>query len=384
MRRLTLHIGSHKTGTSTLQVTLRENEALLFGRGLGVARVAPWPHVHPFLGFVDRNEIFPAGYKVNDPEAFASFLGGQKAEHALASSENFSFFFQQSAVDDLAAALKPLFDEIRIVVYLRRQDRHAVSHHQEGAKPDRSPEGLLWGHSLNALPDPTPQQRLYLDYNHRIAMWEKAFGSDNLSVRVFDRTLLNNGDIVSDMLSLIGVADDGLVRLPDRNVSLGRLQAKVGHIANEVLGDDRVTQRLLDALPASDDRMIPSAAAARTFLEPYREGNRRLNDRLAVTPFPDLFPDDFSDYPETASEEMSEADCSTALQAVVRTLAPKKTPVNAMTADDLRMAAVAMRKVDPDVALRLIRAAHSLRPEGPAIQKLLADLEARLNKPESA
>ncbi|MBI1172181.1 hypothetical protein GC209_12330 [bacterium] len=175
MKRLTLHIGSHKTGTSTLQVTFRDNEAALLARGLAVARVPPWEHVHPYLVFTNPARIFPEGYHLTDPEAFAAFLADRPADHVFASSENFSFFFRQGAIDDLARALKRRFDRIRIVVYLRRQDRHAVSHHQEGARADRPPEGQLWGHALTALPEPAPIQRLYLDYDQRLSMWESAF-----------------------------------------------------------------------------------------------------------------------------------------------------------------------------------------------------------------
>jgi hypothetical protein len=379
MKRLTLHIGSHKTGTSTLQATFRENEAALLSRGLAVAYVPPWDHVHPLLDFVNPREIFPGGYRVTGPLEFAEFLARPPADHVFASSENFSFFFQQDTINDLATALKARFGEIRIVVYLRRQDRHAVSHHQEGAKANRPPEGLLWGHSLTALPDPAPLQRLYLDYNQRIAMWESAFGSANLSVRVFDRALLDKGDIVSDMLALIGVDGHGIVRSPDVNISLSRMQAKVGHIANALIGDDSVTQRLLDAVYVPDgDRMAPSAAAARAFLEPYRESNRLLNARLGITSFPDLFPDDFSDYPETASEDMPPGESIAALQAAIRTLGGQKMALQDVTADELRLSARSLAKSEPWLALRLARAALSLRPNGPAILQLVAELEARI------
>lgn len=378
MKRLTLHIGSHKTGTSTIQSAFGENAALLLSRGLALARVKPWEHVHPFLVFVNPSEIFPAGYHVADPVAFADFLADRPGDHVFASSENFSFFFQQRAIDDLAVALKSRFDQIRIVAYLRRQDRHAVSHHQEGARADRPPEGLLWGHALTALPEALELQRLYLDYDQRLAMWERAFGTANLSVRVFDRALLEQGDVVADLLNLMKIPGDGLVRWPDLNISLSRLQAKVGHIANEAIGDDGVTQRLLDALFApQDERMVPSANAARAYLAPYQDSNRRLNARLSITAFPDLFPDDFSDYPETAADDLSQAECVTGLRTVIRTLGGARMYLHDLTADDLRLSAKILLKSEPWLALRLARAAQSLRPNGKAIAEMIAELEAR-------
>ncbi len=378
-RRLWLHIGSHKTGTSSLQVTLRANEALLLDRGLGVARSAPWPHVHPHLAHVNPAQVMPEGFKIRDPVEFARFLASFDSDTVIASSENFAFIFQQAAIDDLASALTKQFDEVRILAYLRRQDRHAVSHHQEGAKHDRMAESALWGHGLHALPDPSPLHRLYLDYDQRLGMWEKAFGSENLVVRIFDRNLLKDGDIVADVLDVIGLSHEGLERIPDRNVSLGRLQAKVGHIANATLADDIMTRCLVEAMPV-EDRMAPSRDQARAFLHPYLEGNRRLNDRLTISAAPALFNDDFSDYPEIGNDELDEAACVAALQGTIVALGRRATTLQALSADDLKLAAHALQGSNPDAALRLIRAAHSLRPHGPYIQKLLTRIEASVLK----
>lgn len=381
MKRLSLHIGSHKTGTTTVQSTFDHNQTLLLQHGLAVVRGESLPNLHQYLGFVDQKAILPGGYKAHDPVAFAAMMALPKADHVFGSSENFSFFFQKKAIDDLAAALKPHFDDIRIIVYLRRQDRHAVSHHQEGARPDRRPEGLLWGHALTALPLPAPHQALYLDYDRRIGLWESAFGQDSLQVRPFDHSLLRDGDIIPDILTLMGLDDVQLERIPDSNTSLGRLRAKIGHLANDVVGDGTVTKRLLHALPEADDRMTPSAAGAVAFLKPYVEGNRRLNQRLKINGLPDLFPENFSDYPEIASEDLSPDATMLALRTVIGALGTSVAAMQALTPNDLRLAALALETTDPDSALRLIQAAHALRPTGPAIVKLKAKLEARLTKP---
>ena len=381
MRRLTLHIGAHKTGTTTLQATLRHNEALLRTRGMAIAYVPPLPHVHRHLGFHSPDQFFPHGFSLHDPMAFVDFLANQPADHVFASSENFSFVFQQNVLDDLAAALRAKFDHIEILIYLRRQDRQAVSHHQEGGRPNRRAEAALWGHGLNALPDAAQTQRLYLDYDARLMLWENAFGRDALRVRVYDRALLVQGDIVVDALKVMAIDHQGLARLPDQNVTLSYMQAIVGHLANDSLGDDVVTARLLAALPKSGAKMLPSAQAAREFLAPYIASNRRLNARLQISATLDLFCDDFSDYPQSSPQTPSQEDWANALRAVITTLGHAAAPHTDLTADDLRKAAVALEKNDAPTALRLISAAHTLRPHGPYINQLKAALEARLRKP---
>lgn len=382
MRRLSLHIGAHKTGTTTFQETFQMNDALLMRHGLGFSYVAPWPNLHSFMDYVTPGQVVPDGFRVIDPDRLAAFLASHASDHVFGSSENFSFFFQQGPIDDLATALRRVFDDIKIIVYLRRQDRHAVSHHQEGARPDRPHEGQLWGHALTALPLPHPHHRLYLDYDQRMGLWEQAFGRENLIVRVFDRALLHEGDVVSDLLSVLKINTYGLERKADVNRSVGRVQAKIGHIANAALGDDAVTLRLLDAFPWHLQRMVPSATAARDFLAPYLEGNRRLNARLNVTPFENLFPDDFTDYPDTNTETMDGEAWAEAMRVVILTLGRRQSELQALNADDLRKAATAVAAFDAPSALRLVRAAHSLRPTGGFILKLLDELEAQVASPE--
>lgn len=374
MKRLSLHIGSHKTGTTSVQFTFERNRERLLQRGLAWVQGETMPNLHQYLVFADPAQIVPKGYRAADAGRLAAVLAAAPADHVFASSENFSFFFTQDAIDELAAALRPHFDRITIIAYLRRQDRHAISHHQEGAKPERPAEGELWGHALTPLPRPAPQQRLYLDYDARIAMWEKAFGADNLRVRLFDRAILKQGDIVPDILDVLGVPDEGLERLPDVNVSLDPVRAGIGHMANAAVGSNAVTTALLSGVTPSAARMQPSADEARAFLAPYLEGNRRLNARLGITGFPDLFPDDFSDYPDTAPEIWTRDTIEQVLREVMSILA-LGLPMRHLGADDLRTAALALRATTPQIALRFIRAANDLRPTGPLIQKIRAELE---------
>ena len=382
MRRLTLHIGAHKTGTTALQESLVLNKALLASRGLGYAHSAGTCHLHEYLSVIDPASVLTQGYGVVDLNRFADDLAVTPGQAVFGSSENFSFFFRQAPIDALAKALQSRFDEVHILCYIRRQDRHAISHHQEGARPDRPPEGQLWGHALTALPQPRPHQSLYLDYDRRLAMWENAFGRQNVTVRMYDRKYLLDGDIVTDVLGVLGIPAEGIVPVPRMNHALGLQKAKVGHLANELFNNEPLTRALLRALPQDEARMMPSVAAAREFLAPYRDSNRRLNERLGLTEFPDLFPEDFDDFPEDARDGWSDAAATSALRAVIATLGKSKTVMEDLTADDLRKAAIALEKSDAPAALRLVRAAHLLRPNGAQINRLKTALEGRVVKPD--
>lgn len=379
MRRLFLHIGAHKTGTTALQQGLQQNRALLAERGAAYVAAPNLAHLHSYLGFRQIGALVPEGFGVRDLPALTAQLAGAQGETVIASSENFSFFFQPGPIEDLARALKPHFDRISIVSYLRRQDRHAISHHQEGAKPHRQAEGALWGHAAQALPVPAPHQALYLDYDRRMGLWADAFGAENLVLRIYDRARLVQGDILADFLAQLGLALDGIASVGDRNVSLGAAQAKAGHLMNEMGVKPRVMDQILPRI-AEGGRLLPSRAAARAFLEPYREGNRRLNARFQVSDLPDLFPEDFDDLPEVAQDGWSEEGATSALRAALEQAVEVGPALAALTADDLRNAALALQARLPEIALRLVTAAQALRPTGPTILKLKADLERKLSE----
>ncbi len=377
MRRLFLHIGSHKTGTTALQQGLHHNRILLKACGSAYVGAPATAHLHQYLGNVTPGNFLPDGFMVLDPDTLLARLATADCDTVIASSENFSFFFEQAAITTLARALKSRFDEVRIVCYLRRQDRHAVSHHQEGAKPHRQVEGALWGHAPTALPAPSANHDLYLDYDHRLGLWADAFGDANMIIRVYDRKLLKDGDIFADFLAAIGLQVSGLVPVGDRNVSLGATQTKVGHLMNMT----GTRAKAADAVLARIERkgqLLPARPEAQAFLDRYLTSNHRLNARFRISPEPDLFTADFADYPEVAEENWSEDGATAAILAVLAQLNDLNPALAALRVDDLRAAAQALQYSDPETALNLIHAALSLRPTGPALLRLKVELERRI------
>ena len=380
MRRLFLHIGAHKTGTTALQQSLHHHRVLLGVCGADYVSAPSVAHLHPYLGYATEGSLLPGGFALTEARVLADRLATGRQDMVIASSENFSFFFQAEAIEALERALRPLFDEVRILCYLRRQDRHAVSHHQEGAKPHRQAEGALWGHTPAALPAPSPGQALYLDYDRRLGLWADVFGTDKVDLRIYDRARLKEGDIFADFLQVIGLEVRGLASVGERNVSLGALQSKVGHLMNGLDLRPKVMEQILARIDGGG-RLLPSQDQARAFVEPYRAGNRRLNVRFGVSDLPDLFNDDFTDYPQAPQSDWTEDGATGVLQAVLGHLSEVSPALTALTADDLRLAAQALQERHGDAALRLITAAQTLRPSGPVIQKLKAEIERQMEAP---
>lgn len=380
-RKLLIHIGCHKTGTTSIQHNLAQNGEALAKQGLSFfyenahSGERLLPDLHSWIGFVEKDKVVPHGMYVREPAKLADRLSQTQGDIIL-SSENFSFVFDEHRIAGLQEELAKVFSDIRIVCYLRRQDRHIVSHHQEGSKLFRKAEYDIFGHSTLSIPPYDPKHELYLDYDRRLSMWARAFGDQSLVLKVYDRKLLKNGDAVADFFDTIGIEDYN--KVPDRNVSLGLQDIKLGHLINEAgLRHKQVLVNLLFATGRESRKMLPSQAVARAYYEHYRASNAALNARFKVSPHECLFEDDFSDYPETEQDRWPEEGANEVIRDLLRLFDANFTDLNA---DELRDAAMAIGKTKPAIAIKLLRIALALRPDGPIIRKKLQEYEKELRE----
>ena len=55
--QLILHIGTHRTGTSALQVCLQRNEQILARKGIHYARIRPYKHSNGLAKLVAKRRM---------------------------------------------------------------------------------------------------------------------------------------------------------------------------------------------------------------------------------------------------------------------------------------------------------------------------------------
>jgi hypothetical protein len=368
LKTLVIHIGSHKTGTTTLQKWLFDNPNFLAEHGVSYVTAPHKRNMHTAVGFVQAGKIVPQGWHVTRPNILVQQLIDAPEQTVIASSENFSFFFEKRAVSGLHELVKNHFEQIQIVVYLRRQDSHAVSHYQEGAKPNRGAEEQLFGHSLSALPAANKNLDLYLDYERRIGSWLDVFGPENVTVRIFEPAKLVGGDVVTDFLDAVGVQASNLPSVEKKNVSMGFSAVTVGHMMNARQLPNPLKHRILNQIPP-EETMLPSMDEARAFYEKYRESNIRLSARLGHTHNADMFSDDFSKYPQEGRGSWTD-DKSELIIGLLLDQLKKNEGIRQV--DVIRDAAIEAHKAGHgDRALKLIECAAELRPSGTYIQDLL-------------
>ena len=383
-RRAILLIGTEKTGTTTLQSFLATNRAALKANGFlypefcgrtnhtGLAAYAMAPGrrdgIRSIWGCRSEAEVAPMRARLR--VAAAAELAGDETV-LLCSEHCHSRLIHPAEVETLRDLLAEHFDDIRIAVYVRRQDQLALSLHSTKLKSGGTDRALL---PTTGPDDP------YFNYDHSIGLWEAAFGREAVQVRLFDRRALADGDVVTDFVAAWGL--DGpapYARVRDQNESIRPL-------AQEFLR--RVNPRLepIDGLPIEDVRgplaaalskllpgrgARPSRAEAQAFYERYRVSNEALRLRH----FPDrpvLFDEDFSDYPETADPIDFGLDDLATVAAMLHTAATRETR-RLETEIAIRDARIHWLRDDPGAAERAIARAHAWTPGHPEAYRTLAE-----------
>lgn len=314
MRTAILHIGTEKTGTSTLQAFFKENREALNAHGFhypefpgrinhtGLTAYAAEDGVRDDLridlGVEDAATL--AAFRTRLETEAAAELAGHTGRTVLFSNEHCSSRLTSEAeIARLHALLTPHFDRIHVTVYLRRQDQVAVSLYSTLLK--------FGGDRPEILPDPSLRPD-YWQYDRMLSRWAAVFGADAVVPRIFDRSALAGGSVVQDFCERWDLGT-GYVEVRNANESLQphagevlrRLNTAfpgyVGNDLNRMRGE--LGARIGTLFPGRGPR--PSRAAAEAFYRHFEASNEAVRAHW----FPDrqtLFAEDFSAYPESEDD----------------------------------------------------------------------------------
>ena len=221
-----LHIGDMKCGSKSIQGWLAANESLLDDHGFH--RSAATRHSIYDSGLacyaLDDGDLTAEPRRehgihaaVDVPACRRSLEERLTAEIAALPPDARGMLFSHEMllslappeVERLVALLRRRFSGVRVVAYLRRQDRLFLS---------------LWGQRLKTH-DPgirfCDDLLAHRSYLRMLEIWERAVGPANLAVRVFDRKAFVDGDLVTDFRTAAGLPDDPRYQMPTfRNESL--------------------------------------------------------------------------------------------------------------------------------------------------------------------
>ncbi|WP_322938286.1 hypothetical protein [Nocardioides bizhenqiangii] len=221
-----LHIGSDKTGTTSIQQFLRRNRAALAGRGVLYPRT-PGDVRHTDLGLYSRSDqtlpesrFWRRGGHTS-PDAFRRRLRRRLSREVAAVdpstvvlSDEALFRIPAESMLRLRGLIDGLAGQVRVVVYLRRQDDHLVSRYQQAVKLGEVLDLRAWSHR--------DFSGIY-DYWVRLTTWQDTFQPASLAVRRFERERFPEGSLTQDFLDAaeLDVRSADLRSITVRNESLG-------------------------------------------------------------------------------------------------------------------------------------------------------------------
>ncbi len=340
-RKAILHIGTAKTGSTTIQRLLATNRDALVADGFAYPR-APGRNNHMRLaicGAEPRQAMRMArvlGEKGDVADLLEKLHRDLDAEMAALPAAVHTVIFSNEhcyakinspeAAERVRAFLSPWFDSFRVLVYLRRQDEFAVSRYTTRLRAGGFEVAVLpsanaefnaddddedMADDLEAEGDlPTgPSQPIsrMLDWSAMLDTWAAAFGKGALQPRIFDRREFVGNDLVLDFLHCCGLPDRYAKDARSHNASMrpeaqeflrryNELRHNLAVSTGAKAGKVPSAVKVVLARDYSGGGRLPLRSDAEAFMARFEDAN----ERLRALYFPDrarVFSADFSKYP---------------------------------------------------------------------------------------
>ncbi len=317
-----LHIGCPKTGTTAIQRFMALNRAALLRAGIlyPVSLALPNRENHSGLTAYSLDDAAESDVKqrwqLTDSTSIRNFRGAlraalsaEMARHAegtrLVVCSNEHLAGTLTSPDDFARLKELLhaeFSSVRVVVYLRRQDRQRVSAYSTYLRGGGTSRDILGkGRPYEDAEDG------FLDYYSLLQAWSGALGRGALSIHIYEDC---KDRLIENFLETLGLpVPQGLPMPPVANSTLSALGQEMMRRLNESpLFDEQARRAVVGVLNRrhAGGPRLPTRAEAMAFLSRFAEGNARVwREFLSERQHP-LFDADFSEYPaEEAAQSLT-------------------------------------------------------------------------------
>lgn len=322
-RNAILHIGTEKTGSTSIQNFLYRNQDPLRAQSVLFPKLCGFVSHHKLviscqdepdknLARISSADVSAEGYQqwLNtfqlkhriEIEKFHAAAGSHST--VIYSSEHFqSRVRKPNEMERLREFLAEMYDNITVIVYLRRQDKLAISAHNTQV------QGGLAKRFSFANANPLGN---YYNYLNLVSNWASVFGKDKVNIRLFEKDKMHNGNVVEDFLiqSNIELNFPNMVVPSIENSHLSHTALELlmkfneqynGESSINGIPEPRFRQLLIRKLHEVKDehgKLLPNRALALSFYQQCEAMNKELFD----TYLPGQgFDASFSEYPEVDS-----------------------------------------------------------------------------------
>ena len=295
--RCILHIGTEKTGTTSLQHWLYENRSQLSAAGVFLSQHLSQPNnrVLP-LYFQACPDHWTKERGLNDRLRRREFLEPSLAafrnevRHAGADHHTFlitsehlhSRLDAQPTVDELHHLLESLFSSITVVTYVRNQADAVLSSYSTALRGGGETRSLAEAASAIG-PEDHP-----FDHLQSAERWSSAFGRSALQFRIYDHCVDSPTGVIGDFaehvlqLAALPMEPRSLNKSlsPDRAAAYRQINARFPRWPKESPSGqvNRRLRRMLSDMPVKAERVLTMANAPQ-FLGRFEERNQLFFDK---------------------------------------------------------------------------------------------------------
>ena len=195
-KRVYLHIGWEKTGSSSIQAFCARNQKWLHKHGVD----------YPLMGPIPQHVELYRNLNKNRSSRIQKSVDAIRAEIAKSDLPNI-VFSHESLHSCSPAVFRHIFDghDVKVIAYVRRPDRAVISFFVTMVRFGQ----LSAGNFFKSLRFFSRTNLGHFEYYWSLAGFAAEFGKENMMVRHYDRSTLVGGQTVSDFLDCLGLDDAG-------------------------------------------------------------------------------------------------------------------------------------------------------------------------------
>lgn len=305
-KHLFLHIGTEKTGTTSIQSTLRLNQDKLRTEGIlfPSAPLLGANHSGFVYSFLDldtmlaRLRMVGAGEFVgifkSNPHYILDMLSKQIEESGchtvIISSELLhSVISTEEEIKKIQEWAKKEFDEITVICYLRRQVDLAISAFSTRLKEGGEVNAMIPQMFANFIDHIMTEKEFtdYINYRKMLDQWSRYF--PNIICHEFSQDTLIDGDVVKDFLSLVSpdLKHDQFEIPKEQNQSLdgkvlellSMINQYIPKFINNTLNLKYMSLiHFFEQIPV-ETKMLPSLEMATIFQDFFKEDNQYISEK---------------------------------------------------------------------------------------------------------
>lgn len=201
MKKVFIHIGQHKTGSTAIQDFLFQNETTLFHNDISYCPgtrlcLEGKPHVRHMMLSLKPHENFEL------IKNLANEIDTTPLNTFIISGEGFcraaERLYMLKGLVDIKKALSK--HEVKIIVYLRPQEELLQSLYNWRIKGGY--ETRCFSQYLEEYPK---KRAVYFQYDKLLAPFAEIFGTENIIVRIYDRKKFEGGSIFTDFFTAMKI-----------------------------------------------------------------------------------------------------------------------------------------------------------------------------------